>query len=704
MHQIFCHYRVLAKEWAVRLPTMFLMASALAITAPSQAANDQVQRGPVPDWVSPSEPLPVPGDASGLVFVRYQDFLVHLDNDGEARYSGYRMRILHPNALQLGNISIVWNPAAGGPTVHFIRVHRDGAVIDVLADSSFEILRREDQLETAMLDGLLTAVLRVPDLRVGDEIEFGLTIRSNEPTLGNTVSGMLFLGTEPPPGRFRLGVSWAGGQEPTLRLTPDIAASAERRPRGVMLRFDNPALLAPPNEAPPRYAWQRIIEYSDFPSWPAISSRFSPLYRRASTLAADSPLRAEARRIAAAHADPMARARAALALVQREVRYVYVGLNAGNLTPVSADETWRRRYGDCKGKTVLLLALLAELGISAEAVLVNNGATDDGLNERLPNASMFDHVLVRAQIGGATYWLDGTLPHVAGPSLSPVLPYRWVLPLSDAGSPLQSLPWRPIERPEEVGLYEIDVRAGFDAPARITTTTILRGMPGLAQYVQLSALTPAQLLSGVRQQLTGSSWQEVQEVRWRYDERAGASILTISGLGPVDWETSGLGVRSLSLPGGGFSAPNRRIRPTDQNQTLPYYTAPTYNCHVTTVRIPSSTQAAQWTNNGGFDTRLFGHHYFRAFDFRDGAIRMVRGSRTERNEISAADARADNARVASFDNSTAQVSFRPARISPRTADSRRIPATYEIDWTADDIPCLTTAAPASAPLVAPATP
>lgn len=55
----------------------------------------------------------------------------------------------------------------------------------------------------------------------------------------------------------------------------------------------------------------------------------------------------------------------ALDLVQQQVRYVYVGLGGGTYLPASADETWNRRYGDCKGKTALLLALLGELGIAA---------------------------------------------------------------------------------------------------------------------------------------------------------------------------------------------------------------------------------------------------------------------------------------------------------------------------------------------------
>jgi hypothetical protein len=675
----------------VRISVSMFLASMLAVSAPAHAANDQVLRGPVPDWVVPSELMPVPEGASGLMFVRRSDILIHLDDEGQAQYTGYRVRILHPNALQLGNFAIVWNPAAGAPTVHAVRVHRDGEVIDVLDNAAFEILRREDQLEAAVLDGKLTAVLRIPDLRVGDELEVGWTVNSNDPTLGATVAGMLLLAPDPPPGRIRLGLSWDEGQESHLQMTPDLAAVAERSARAVTLHFDNPPMLAPPNDAPPRYRWQRILEYSDYPDWAAVSRRFAPLYERASTLAPDSPLKAEAGRIAAAHSDPLARAKAALRLVQQQVRYVFVGLNGGNLTPATAEETWARRYGDCKGKTALLLALLAELGIEAEPVLASNVGADDGLDERLPSPLLFDHVLVRARIGGAYYWLDGTLPPVAEPSSAPVMPYRWTLPLTAVGSSIQRLEWRPAERPDEVALYEIDARAGFDQPARITSTTIIRGIAGLQQYAQLSVLTPAQLLAGFRQQAGGDTWQAIDDVQLRYDSRARASVLTISGTGAPNWEDDGGGARSLILPGGGFNPPNRRFRSAEQNQHLPYYNPPKYDCHVTTVRLPTSTQVSHWSFNSSFDTHIFGRQHYRAFELRDGAIRMIRGSRIEQLEIDPATAARDNARIPAFDNSMAVIEYEPNGGRRAAAADKTVAATYEIDWTADNVPCLPTA-------------
>ena len=132
---------------------------------------------------------------------------------------GYQVRILQSNALQIGNIAIAWDPAAGPPIVHGIHVLRDGQTIDVMKAASFEVLRREDKLEEAMLDGTLTAVLRVPDLRVGDELDVEWTSFSKDPTMGGKASGLLVLAASPAPGRYHLGLNWDAGHKPQLKVS-----------------------------------------------------------------------------------------------------------------------------------------------------------------------------------------------------------------------------------------------------------------------------------------------------------------------------------------------------------------------------------------------------------------------------------------------------------------------------------------------------
>ena len=671
----------------VRVSAWFLIS--IAASSPASALSDQVRRGPTAAWVKPSALLPVPPDAGGLLFMRRQDMEIHFSDEGQAQYLGYRIKILHPNALALGNISLAWNPTAGAPVVHEIKIIRGNLTVDVLKNSSFEILRREDQLEAARLDGTLTAVLRIPDLRVGDELEVDITSFSNDPNLAHHETGILKLADDPAPGRYHIGLSWDPGHAPKLKPTSDIRASMQMSERAADFRFENPASASPPTDAPPRYLLQRAIEFSDFTDWSAVSSHFAAIYTKAALLSPNSPIKGEAHRIAAAQADPVARASAALKLVQQDVRYIYVGLNGGNLKPASADETWQRRYGDCKGKTALLLALLSELGIEAEPVLVNSSGDDDGLNQHLPIIQYFDHVLARARINGSVYWLDGTLPPVAPPSLKPVYPLKWVLPLTNKGSSLQKLEWQPNITPDELSLYEIDARPGFDKPAHIVTTQIVRGIKGLQQQIQFSAATHAQLLDIFRQHAIGEAFQQIEDVQWHYDQKAGASVLTVSGTGTVSWEDDGNGAKSLALPGGGFNPPDRRVRAAGSGQGVPFYTKPEYSCNVTTVRLPTTTQAKQWSAKPSFDTLIFGRHYHRAWELRDGTIRMVRSSRVDQPEIDESIAQRDNGRISSFDNSMGNIFYDPSSQKSVVGNGEKVPATFDYDWTSEIVPCLT---------------
>ena len=670
-----------------------LFASALATATPAFAQSQEVLMGPAPSWVDTVEPVDAPEDARGMVFWRRQHSQVHLDGDQQLTYNMMQARLLHPNALELGNVAITWNPAAGPPTVHRLRIHRDGEPIDVLADNSFEILRREDQLEAAMIDGLLTAVLRVPDLRVGDELELAYTVPTGNPTLTDRDFGLLMLAPEPAPGLVHLSLSWEDADDkPQIRLTQDLEPLVTRGDNAITIRAVSAEPLVPPRDAPPRYNWQRVLEFSDFKSWSAISSRFDRLFDDASALPAGSPVAQEADRIARTNETPLDRASAALELVARQVRYVYVGLNTGAMTPASAEETWQRRYGDCKGKTALLLALLEELGIEAEAVLVSNNGIDDGLDALLPSPGLFDHVLVRATIDGQQYWLDGTMPGVVTPVPRPILPYRWVLPLDERGAELEELEWSPLEQPKTISLYEIDAREGLDVPASIRQKTITRGIDALAEYVRFSSVTDSQLENAFRNEMAGSTfWDSVDAVTWRFDKDEQASVLEIVGTGMPDWDNRSDDGATLTLPGGGFTPPSRRQRDSGQDQQAPFLNEDSYACHVTTVRLPGDTDPENWSYNSQFDTQIYGSTYRRMFDKRDGSIRMIRISRTQHREISSDLAERDNDRLADFDNSMARIEFDPAAdfsgfdaaISRETA----VPATYEVNWLEDGSAC-----------------
>jgi hypothetical protein len=198
-----------------------------------------------------------------------------------------------------------------------------------------------------------------------------------------------------------------------------------------------------------------------------------PLYAAARTLPAGSPLIAEADRIAASSSDPGKRMLAALRLTQEQVRYVALLLGEGAYRPADATETWERRFGDCKGKSAMLLGLLDRLGIEAEPMLVNS-STGALLGARLPSLTSFNHVIVRARVNGTAYYLDATdygqrtLSELARSTLSYGLPVV-------GNAALVKLPQTVPAEPLYQAAIDWDGRQGFERKVPFTATLTLRG-------------------------------------------------------------------------------------------------------------------------------------------------------------------------------------------------------------------------------------
>src|SRR5262245_19317920 len=69
-------------------------------------------------------------------------------------------------------------------------------------------------------------------------------------------------------------------------------------------------------------------------------------------------------------------------------------------------ETLKRKYGDCKDKSTLLVALLRAAEIPANVALLNVGGWTDA-DEELPGLGLFDHAIVEVP-GNPEYWIDAT--------------------------------------------------------------------------------------------------------------------------------------------------------------------------------------------------------------------------------------------------------------------------------------------------------
>ena len=513
-------------------------------------AGDKVLYQPAPSWVIAAPPIdPAALNGSSPVFIRF-DQQQRFGSDGQVwGYADIATRMASPQQLtQAGTITIPWSPEKGDLIVHGAEILRGGERIDLLKGRQrFTVLQREQMLERAFITGMLTATFSVEGLRVGDVLHIAFSITNRDPVLGGRLQTILPVMPDTIKVGFgRVRLLWPSSMDLRWRAyakDPATQLSEAGGYKEMTLTLPLPKQPEVPGDAPMRFQRPPLLEATNFTGWGGVVQNMAPLYRTDGLIRPRSPLDAEVKKIAAASQDPRVRAAMALQLVQDKVRYLFKGMDEGNYVPQTPADTWQVRYGDCKAKTLLLVAILRALGIEADAALASMSA-GDLLPQRLPMPGAFDHVIARAVIGGDTLWLDGTANDARLADLDDVPPFRYALPLREGVTELVALPLRATARPDQDVTVEIDQRAGIGFTSPFTVTARMRGgltaMLRVASASMATEQTDAMVDSLLAPYIFGGT---VVERTMTYDEESG--VTTIVGTGFVDmaWSNEGSGLR-----------------------------------------------------------------------------------------------------------------------------------------------------------------
>jgi tetratricopeptide (TPR) repeat protein len=98
-----------------------------------------------------------------------------------------------------------------------------------------------------------------------------------------------------------------------------------------------------------------------------------------------------------------------LAAVEKNVRYAGVEVGESSIIPRPPLTVLGNKYGDCKDKATLLVAMLRERGIAAHVALLRAGVDFD-VHPELPGMGRFNHAIVRvdATAKDPAMWVDPT--------------------------------------------------------------------------------------------------------------------------------------------------------------------------------------------------------------------------------------------------------------------------------------------------------
>jgi len=156
---------------------------------------------------------------------------------------------------------------------------------------------------------------------------------------------------------------------------------------------------------PAWYFPQPYYDFSSYKNWKDVGEYFADKYEL--NYAKGGAVSDIAKTIKEQSDDAKVQARLALNYIHENIRYTGIEMGSGGYIPRPQETTLRQKFGDCKDMSVLLIAILREMDIKAHPVFVDSDYRNH-VKETIPSHASFDHVIVRAEIDGNEYFLDGT--------------------------------------------------------------------------------------------------------------------------------------------------------------------------------------------------------------------------------------------------------------------------------------------------------
>ena len=259
-------------------------------------------------------------------------------------------------------------------------------------------------------DRLVRAPL--PGVGVGAVVEYEITTKDQSPLLDAGVARRILIFDAVPIQRFHAVIEAAKGIAlgTATRMIPESALSRVQTKAGTRVECDWSIVAArkeiEPN-LPPDVSAYPYLSFSTGASWQAVARRYDGIVDRQiqkpelKTIMEGVDLKGTPLEVAARLTERL----------HQSVRYTGVEFGEAAIVPGSPAQTVTRKYGDCKDKSALLVAMLREAGLNAHLALLESGYGVD-VDRDLPGLGLFDHAIVYVSTN-PPLWIDATATDTA---------------------------------------------------------------------------------------------------------------------------------------------------------------------------------------------------------------------------------------------------------------------------------------------------
>jgi transglutaminase-like putative cysteine protease/Flp pilus assembly protein TadD len=351
---------------------------------------------------------PVSTGADVLVLEEHDQY--SFDAEGRQTYTHYSLyKILtQAGAENWDVLASYWEPWHDDRPAFKARVITKDYEVHPLEEKTFTDSPAHSQEDDTYSDRrILRAPL--PAIGPGSVVEEERVVREKSPFFSAGSVSRLDMGRSVPVRHMRITLE-APSSFPLQyesRLLPNLKPDA-REANGIKsIVFDSgpiEALKDADNLLPSDIPAYPTVTFSTGKSWQVVAEAYSALVDSQTQLA---DLKATVGKLTAGLSSRDEKASAILDYLNHEVRYTGIEFGENNISPHSPVETLKQKYGDCKDKSTLLIAMLRAAGIPSYMALLDVGPGED-VSASLPGLGMFDHAIVYVPGAPDALWIDTT--------------------------------------------------------------------------------------------------------------------------------------------------------------------------------------------------------------------------------------------------------------------------------------------------------
>lgn len=419
--------------------------------APAQTSPSKENGAQLDDEVrqlvlaSPSQ-AQLPDDAVVFLLIEEKD---RVNEDGTAEMQVHKLvKILNEAGKDMSRIEIPYNRAREDIRIDVARTIKPDARIVNIDTGLIQDVAPLSQL--IIFDDIRVRQMVLPDVSVGDCLELKYTIHIKKPVVKGSWSTYFahpFFMTL----KCRLSIDLPEsmkGQYVSRIQEPSKPAINRKEGRVIYAWEIKPLSIGGQHEPaiPPSSEVDSFVFFSTMGSWNDLTAWYVPLFE-ANLKSIDPEIRKKAAFLTrSSGGDRIRMIKDLFRFVSQEVQYVQVGLGDSGWVPYPPEYVLANRYGDCKGKASLFIAMLRSVGIDAYGVLIRP-LQYGRLFRDIPSEGNFVHIIVAVPMPDGKYlFMDPTIPMAPYDFLDPFEEDRDVVILDRAEAHFEKTPVLPLEK------------------------------------------------------------------------------------------------------------------------------------------------------------------------------------------------------------------------------------------------------------------